>query len=190
MDTTKKYQVIYADPAWKYDSQGSPCLPENRPETTRPEYYYPTMELEDMKKLPIKEISEKDCVLFMWATTPMMPEAFELMEAWGFKYKTMITWVKINATQTGYWFKTCTEHLLVGIKGNVKAFRSPVKNYYNWKREKHSVKPKFFYTLIESLNLNPKIELFARDRREGWDTWGNQVPEYEQRLLGDSAQYV
>jgi len=144
------------------------------------------MELEEMKKLPIKEISDNDCVLFMWATTPMMPEAFELMSSWGFKYKTMITWIKTNATQTGYWFNTCTEHLLVGIKGNVKAFRSPIKNYYNYIRGIHSSKPAYFYTLIESLNLNPKIELFARNRREGWDVWGNEAPNHTQAILMDN----
>jgi len=170
-----KYKTIYADPPWKYKNKSPPCLPKKQPDTCKIEYYYKTMELEDIKDLSINSISEKDCVLFLWATTPAIKEAFEVLETWGFKYKTMITWEKTNNDCMGYWFRTCTEHLLVGIKGNVKAFRNMQRNCYHEKRRSHSQKPNYFYNLIEKVTEEPRIELFARERREGWDAWGNQL---------------
>lgn len=171
----KKYSVIYADPPWKYKNENPPCLPEKQPETCKVEYYYPTMTLEEIKNLPLKEITEKDCVLFLWATTPAIQEAFEVMKAWGFKYKTMITWEKTNNDCMGYWFRVCTEHLLVGVKGNIKSFRNMTRTCYRSKREKHSKKPDYFYELIESVTTGNKLELFARQERKGWDTFGNEV---------------
>jgi N6-adenosine-specific RNA methylase IME4 len=143
------------------------------------------MELKDIKnmKVWIKEISEKDCVLFLWGTTPAIEWAFEVMKEWGFKYKTMITWEKTDKDNMGYWFKTCTEFLLIGIKGKVKAFRSKIRNVYREKKGKHSQKPVYFYNLIEEVTIGNKIELFARSRREGWDAWGNEVPNETQRLI-------
>jgi N6-adenosine-specific RNA methylase IME4 len=171
----KKYSVIYADPAWKYKNESPPCLPEKQPDTCKIEYYYPTMPLEEIKALPVKEISEKDAVLFLWATTPAIQEAFEVMTAWGFKYKTMITWEKTNRDCMGYWFRTCTEHLIVAVRGKVKAFRCMERTAYQEKRTKHSKKPERFYELIEQVTKGERIELFARKKRAGWDCWGNEI---------------
>jgi N6-adenosine-specific RNA methylase IME4 len=171
----KKYDVIYADPPWKYKNESPPCLPEKQPDTCKIEYYYPTMDLKTIKELPIKDMCKKDCVLFLWATTPAIQEAFEVMTTWGFKYKTMITWEKLNRDCMGYWFRTCTEHLIVAIKGNVKAFRNMERTCYHEKRTKHSKKPEYFYSLIESVTQSDRIELFARQTRKGWDVWGNEV---------------
>ena len=170
----KKYQIIYADPPWEYRNTNPPCKIIKQPKTCSVNYYYQTMSLEDIKKLPIRDIAEKDCVLFLWATTPMIQEAFEVMKSWGFKYKTMITWEKTNNDCMGYWFRVCTEHLIVGIKGKIKAFRSMTRNCYHEKRERHSKKPDYFYRLIESVCTGNKIELFARQKVEGWDSWGNE----------------
>ncbi len=175
MEIKKKYNIIYADPPWMYNNKSPPCLPKKQPNTCKIEYYYPTMALQDIKELNVSDICENDCVLFLWATTPAIKEALEVMESWGFKYKTMITWEKTNKDCMGYWFRVCTEHLLVGVKGNVKAFRNMSRTCYQEKRSKHSKKPIYFRKLIESLNINPKIELFARERFEGWDAWGNEI---------------
>ena len=115
-----------------------------------------------------------------------MPEAFELMKAWGFKYKTMLTWKKSSGT--GYWFRGVTEHILFGVRGDVLAFRSGKDNFHECKSGKHSQKPHFFRTLIADVTKTafeePKrLELFARSREglfpdfeyEGWDVYGNQV---------------
>ena len=170
----KKYQIIYADPPWSYRAKHPTCKIKKQPKTCSVEYYYKTMKLKNIQNLPIKNISDDDCVLFLWATTPMIQEAFATMKAWGFKYKTMITWEKTNDDCMGYWFRVCTEHLLVGIKGKVKAFRCMERTLHREPRLGHSRKPNYFRNLIKQFG-NTRIELFAREKTEGWDAWGNEV---------------
>lgn len=184
MEARKKYNVIYAEPPWSYkntslkaDGAGKEISVDNR---------YQLMDLNSLKNMPIKDITERDAVCFMWATNPLMPEAFELLRAWGFKYKTMLTWKKTSCS--GYWFMGITEHLLFGVKGNVKAFRSGILNFYECKSGNHSQKPHYFRQIIEksvskTIADPKKLELFARSRDnlfpdyeyEGWDVFGNQV---------------
>ena len=171
----KKYSVIYADPPWKYKNTSPPCLPSKSPDTCLVEYYYPTMTYDELREMPIKDISEKDCVLFMWTTTPNIEQGLQLVKDWGFKYKTMITWEKVNKDCMGYWFRVCTEHLIVAIKGNIKSFRSMERTCYREARRKHSQKPEYFYPLIEKVTSGNRVELFARREREGWDVFGNEV---------------
>ena len=171
----KKYKIIYADPPWSYKNTNPTCKVEKQPETCSVLHYYNTMTLGDIKNLPVVNIAEKDSVLFLWATTPMIQEALEVMKAWGFKYKTMITWEKTNNDCMGYWFRVCTEHLLVGTRGKVKSFRSMERTCYHEKRGKHSRKPDYFRNLIESVTHGNRIELFARGKTEGWNVWGNEV---------------
>lgn len=181
----KKYSIIYADPPWSYKAKNPACKIEKQPKTCSVDYYYNTMSLKDIKELPIKNICEDECILFLWTTTPMIQEGFEVMKAWGFKYKTMITWEKTNNDCMGYWFRVCTEHLLIGIKGKVKSFRSMERTCYHSKRGKHSKKPDYFRELIVKTigNLN-RIELFARQKYEGWDYFGNELPkEFQSSLL-------
>lgn len=142
-----------------------------------PEYYYKTMPLQDIKNLPVQEISDKKSVLFLWATTPLIKEALDVMQTWDFKYVTMITWHKTNNKGPGYWFRGYTEHLLFGIKGSIKSFRSRIRNIQEARVLKHSQKPELFRKLIEQIapTLNPRIELFARQKVDGWDVWGNEV---------------
>lgn len=137
------------------------------------------MSLDEIKELPIKKITNKDAVCFLWAVTPQLPQAFEVMKAWGFKYKTTITWHKspgINGhCGLGYWFKGHTEHLLFGVRGKVKAFKFQKPNVYLYPVIGHSVKPDIFRNLIEQATkqMSPRIELFARQPAKGWDVWGN-----------------
>jgi len=183
----KKYKTIYADPPWSYNSKKPTTAkrPTAMGISLTPDYYYDTMSVEEIKSLPVKNISEKDSVLFLWATNPMIREALEVMESWGFKYITMITWYKTNSKGMGYWFRGYTEHLLFGKKGNVKSFRSKIKNIQKHNVTKHSEKPGLFRKLIEeaTLNLNPKIEIFARNRVEGWDSWGDELTDTIQKGL-------
>jgi N6-adenosine-specific RNA methylase IME4 len=169
---TKKYQVIYADPPWSYKnkktggSMGSGALQK-----------YNTMELSDICDLPIKSISDKNCCLFLWATTPLLPEAFEVMDLWGFKYKTAIYWRKIMSLGMGFWFRGQVEVCLFGIRGKIPAFHCQKPNFIQSKVRKHSQKPDELLDLINPhiQNLNPKIELFARIKRDGWDCWGDEI---------------
>lgn len=142
---------------------------------------YDTMSLEEICQLPIQSITDDDSVLFLWATTPLLPEALMVMQAWGFKYKTKIVWRKMSLG-IGYWFRIQTEDLLVGVRGNVKAFRCQHPNYLESKRLGHSVKPDEFRELIERCTAatpNPRrLELFARgSKAKGWDMWGLEAPQ-------------
>jgi N6-adenosine-specific RNA methylase IME4 len=181
----KKYNIVYADPPWQYDNE-KVCRPLGR--TLRRSEYgaakrYSLMSLEEIKSLPVSSICSNDAVLFLWATVPLLPEALEVLKSWGFRYKTLLTWRKIMSQGMGYWFSGQTEHLLLGIKGKVKAFRSPRPNFIQcsiWNL-KHSQKPYQFRRLIETATAKTfpetrRIELFARQRAIGWDAWGLEVP--------------
>lgn len=169
------FSVFLADPPWRYRATNPPCLPEKQPEKCGVQFYYPTMSLAEIKAMPISDLSTKDSVLFLWATVPMLPEALEVMKTWGWKYTTMITWHKTNNDCMGYWFRVCTEHLLVGIRGKVKSFRSMERTLFETPRGKHSQKPEKAYKMIEAVTEAPRLELFARQKRQGWFTWGNEV---------------
>lgn len=166
----KKYQIIYADPPWSYKNKKTGGSMKSGAIAK-----YPTMTIKEICELPIADIADKNSVLFLWATVPLLPEAFEVMKEWGYKYKTMITWRKIMSLGMGFWFRGQTEHLLLGVRGKVKAFRIQKANFIQCKAEKHSQKPKEFRDLIEMTKLTPKIELFARQKTKGWDVWGNEV---------------
>lgn len=165
-----KYNVIYADPPWSYSNKrtGGSMI-------SGAEAKYPTMHIDDICAMEIP--SDKNAVLFLWATVPLMPEAFRVMDAWGFEYKTMITWRKVMSLGMGFWWRGQCEHLLFGVKGKVKAFRMQESNFIQCKVEKHSQKPIVFHELIERAtpHLTNKLELFARREREGWNVFGNQV---------------
>ena len=138
--------------------------------------HYSTMALKEIQNLHlIKQISDKDCVLFLWATTPMLPEAFSVLGAWGFHYKTMMIWVKTKTLPMGYWFRVHTEECLIGIRGKVKAFRQTLPNLFFAPITKHSKKPEKFFQIIDPIIPRPAIELFARNERQGWDSWGNEI---------------
>lgn len=174
-----KAATILADPPWDYGCKQPTERP--RPCVMRGEHpgsathYYDTIKLADLKAMPIADLAAADSVLFLWATVPLLPEAFEVMKAWGWKYKTILTWHKTNLDCMGYWFRVCTEHLLVGVRGNVKAFRSMERTLMASPRRKHSQKPEIAYNLIEAVSEEPRLELFARTKRVGWRVWGNEV---------------
>ena len=163
-----EYDVILADPPWRYDF--SPTIAINI------ENHYPTMAIEDICNLEIP--SAKNSVLFLWATNPKLKEALQVMESWGFQYKTNICWDKQKPTSSkmGYWFLGQHELLLVGTKGN---FSPPnqetrVSSLYSELKTKHSKKPDYFYRLIEKMFPNGKyLELFSRKQYDNkWTCWG------------------
>jgi len=195
----KKYNVIYADCPWTYENKKTGRTDGNQPEGSGAEAKYDLMTMEDIYSMDIKAITEKDCICFLWVTVPLLPEGLHTLKQWGFTYKTMITWRKIMSLGMGYWFRGQTEHLLLGVKGNVKAFRQQKANFYESevfevdechqsKAGKHSQKPHYFRELIDkavsvSFPEPKKLELFARSREglfpdyeyDGWDVYGNQV---------------
>ena len=163
----KKYQIIYADPPWRYN-----FAPRK---SVAIESHYPTMSQQEIMHLEIP--CEKDSVLYLWATAPKLLEALDVMCAWGFVYKTQAVWDK-GRTGMGYWFLGQHEIVLVGTKGK---FSPPPTNtrrssIFFEKRGNHSKKPEIVRRFIEKAYPNcSKIELFARQKTPGWDVWGNEV---------------
>lgn len=178
----KKYQIIYADCPWTYND----TLGGNASMGAMP---YKTMSIEDIKNLDIKGISDKNCILFFWATMPKLKEAFEVIEAWGFEYKTCaFTWVKQNPSGKGIfaglgrWVMGNAELCLLATKGKPRRISKSVKQIVLAPRSKHSEKPAIIRDkIVELCGDLPRIELFARkenklfDNFKGWDVWGNEV---------------
>lgn len=173
-----KFDAIYIDPPWEYKGKKPPTNPVGNTKQIESTYYYPTLHMRVLEAFPIRDLCNKNAVLFMWTTTPLLPEALDLAKKWGFKYKTVVTWEKLDKDCMGYWFRVCTEHLIVATVGDVKAFRSMERTCFNEKRRKHSQKPEYFYNLIESVVQGSKLEMFARNKRDGWVSWGNEPNKY------------
>lgn len=172
----KKYNIIYADPAWYFKSYSSKGDGRNATQ------HYDCMSISDICSLPISNISEDDCILLIWVIDPMLPQAFEVIKAWGFKYKTVaFTWVKENKhegyfTGLGYWTRANPEMCLLATKGKPKRISKSVRQLVMDKRREHSRKPdRIRNDIVELCGDLPRIELFARQRVDGWDNWGNQV---------------
>lgn len=172
----KRYGVVYADPEWKFETYSAKGKDE-----TSAENNYTTSTLDAIKARDVPSISATDCVLFLWATAPMLPQAIEVMVAWGFTYKSHVIWKK-DKGGTGYWFINWHELLLVGTRGSIPAPAQGDQwpSVVEAPRRGHSVKPESFYQLIEQYFPNiPKIELNQRKARAGWDGWGFQAPAAE-----------
>lgn len=170
-----KYSILYCDPAWDYADR----IQHNRKETTGSAvYHYPTMKLEDMKKLKVADITEKDALLFMWSSSPHLPQAIELMQHWGFEYKTIaFVWDK-QRVNPGYYTMSQCEVCLVGKKGRIPSPRGAknIRQFLSQMRGRHSEKPAEIRDRITQMfPTQSKIELFARQKTEGWDVWGNEV---------------
>jgi N6-adenosine-specific RNA methylase IME4 len=160
------FTVVYADPPWRFE-HGDP--------TRAIENHYPTMDLDEIKALEVPACD--DAVLFLWAPSPMLQKAFEVMNAWGFEYRTCMTWVK-PSIGTGYWVRQRQEFLLIGRRG---AMHTPdaedrPDSVIEAPRTGHSEKPPIFYEIIERMYPTcERVELFARAPRDNWARWGNQV---------------
>lgn len=163
-----KYQIIYADPPW----QVKKIIRKVRPNQIKMDY--PIMSLENIKKLPINNIADDNAVLFLWTTHAYLPYAFDVMKTWGFKYQRTITWDKQNGLCL-FGFHHRTEFLLFGYKGKIEMYpkRKAFPTIIQAKSKRHSEKPQIFRDLIAPFG-NTRIELFAREKVEGWHTWGNE----------------
>lgn len=183
---TRQYGVIYADPPWSYQNWSA------KGEHKGAAAQYDCMSLDDLKRLPVDFCAAPDSVLFMWATFPMLPEAVDLMRAWGFTYKSGGAWHKKtkhgkSAFGTGYIFRSAAELFLVGTRGAPKGLNRSTRNIIEAPVREHSRKPDCTYDLIEGLFSGPYLELFARQRRPGWDAWGNQVDKFQPLAKPEAA---
>ncbi len=153
---------------------------------------YPTMSIDEICDLPICRSFHEDSALFLWVTCPLQAEGMKVMKAWGYEYKTKIYWRKTMSLGMGFWFRGQVEELWLGVRGNVKAFRCQRPNFIQSRVRRHSRKPDAIYGLIEEAcpDLIPRVELFARYHREGWDTWGDETLTQMQTLLTGVEPHV
>ena len=184
----KKYGVIYADPPWYFKNFSEKGTGRNAVS------HYTCMTFEELTKIPVIEWAEANCVLFLWAADPFLRSAFQLIEHWGFSYKTVgFYWVKTNKraklncltiddffTGLGYWTRANVEQCLLATRGSPPRTAKDVRRLIIEPRREHSRKPDQVYDRIERLTRGPYLELFARYTKPGWDAWGKQVGLFDQ----------
>mgnify|MGYP002681507457 CR=1 FL=1 len=172
-----KYRTIVADPPWKYGTWGK-AEPTHRPNSKVYPMPYKTMTVDEIKALPIEDLADENCELYLWTTQKYLPESFEVIRAWGFKYCQTLIWCKKprGLGQGGVYCPT-NEFLLLGRKGKMPKVKRVDSTWFLTKRphNSHSTKPEFFQDMIEKVTEEPRLELFARRKRDGWDVWGNEV---------------
>ena len=183
------FDVIYADPPWTFQTWSE------KGKDRSPEKHYDCMSLADVRALPVPDIAAEDCTLFLWATDPLLPEAFKLIEAWGFTYKTVaFHWAKLNKsaprllftvpdffTGMGYWTRANPEICLLATKGKPQRVSMSVRRLVIEPRREHSRKPdEEADRIVDKMGDVPRIELFARQSRRGWETWGDEAEKFDE----------
>jgi N6-adenosine-specific RNA methylase IME4 len=188
----QKFATILADPPWRFQNRTGKVAPEHR-RLNR----YPTMSLEEIKSLPVKAISEDIAHLYLWVPNALLSEGLQVMEQWGFTYKTNLIWYKVrkdggpDRRGVGFYFRNVTEIILFGVKGKNARTLQPARcqeNILASRKREHSRKPDEQYDLIESCSWGPRIELFARGSREGWLSWGNEAEDHPHVWNGHPSQ--
>jgi N6-adenosine-specific RNA methylase IME4 len=177
-----KFGTILADPPWLFDNRTGKVAPEHRRL-----YRYQTMTNDEIINMPINEISLPESHLYLWIPNALMSLGLKVMETWGFTYKTNIVWYKIrkdggpDRRGVGFYFRNVTELVLFGVKGSYRTL-APGRRQENIiisRKREHSRKPDELYKIIEACSSAPYLELFARNQRQGWITWGNETEKYE-----------
>src|ERR1700733_1191753 len=179
---TGNYSTILIDPPWRFQNRTGKVAPEHRRL-----HRYPTLSFEQIAKLPVERYASEKAHLYMWCPNALLPEGLAIMKAWGFSYKTNLVWYKIrkdggpDGRGVGFYFRNVTELLLFGIRGSMRTLAPGRRqvNIFLSRKEEHSKKPQGFYRLIEECSPGPYLELFARERAQGWHQWGDQVDSYE-----------
>lgn len=172
---TPQYRTILADPPWMERGGGKIKRGADR--------HYPLMPTKEIKVLgqQVQAIAAPSCHLYLWVTNNFLPDGLEVMAAWGFRYVTKITWVKEGQPGLGQYFRGITEDCLFGVRGNLPykldgfGRRAQGTTAFGAPRGRHSEKPERMYELIERVSYGPYLELFARTKRPGWDSWGNEI---------------
>ncbi len=182
------YRVIYADPPWHFRTYSA------KGKGRSADAHYDTLDLAGVKALPVAEWAAPDAVILLWATDPLLPQALEVMAAWGFTYKTVgFYWAKLNKssateiyaerdffTGLGFWTRANPEPCLLGTRGKPGRRSAGVRKLVVAPRREHSRKPDVVAERIETLLEGPYLELFARESRPGWDHWGNQAGLFDE----------
>ncbi len=176
------YGTILIDPPWRFVNRTGKMAPEHR-RLRR----YPTMSFDEIAALPVYALAASQSHLYLWCPNALLAEGLNIMQAWGFTYKTNLVWYKIrkdggpDGRGVGFYFRNVTELLLFGIKGKLRTKQAGRKqvNILISRKQEHSWKPEDQYEIIEACSPGPYIELFARRQRAGWTCWGDQAETYE-----------
>lgn len=186
---TTRYGTIVVDPPWRYENErGTQTRAIRGRKSTTASGHYPVMDNTEIAALPLGTFAADDCALYLWVTNPRIfghvnrhrdpISPIDMVETWGFRYITLLTWVKTGAPGMGFHFRGHTEHAIYAVRGDV---RIPAEvrqsNVITSARRGHSEKPEAFLDLVERVSPGPYLELFARRQRFGWDTWGNEAIE-------------
>ena len=177
---TFSYGAILADPPWAFELRSA------KGDAKSPQAQYSCMDLDAIKALPVGHLAAPDCLLIMWATAPMLPQAIDTMKAWGFRYVTSGAWAKRSksgekwAFGTGYVMRSASEFFLVGAIGKPAILSRSIRNLIVAPVREHSRKPNQMHENIERLVSGPYAELFGRQQRAGWDIWGNETGKFEE----------
>jgi N6-adenosine-specific RNA methylase IME4 len=178
----RKFSTVLADPPWQFQNRTGKMAPEHK-RLSR----YPTMALQEIKDLPVEAIVNDTAHLYLWVPNALLADGLQVMEHWGFTYKTNLIWYKIrkdggpDRRGVGFYFRNVTEMILFGVRGKNARTLQPGRsqeNIISTQKREHSRKPDEQYEIIESCSPGPYIELFARGPRKGWFGWGNQAEEY------------
>ncbi|MCF8229460.1 MAG: hypothetical protein K9G58_02055 [Bacteroidales bacterium] len=176
------YGTVLADPPWQFTNRTGKVAPEHK-RLQR----YPTLSLDEIKEIPVEEAMKEQSHLYLWVPNALLKEGLEVMECWGFEYKTNIIWHKVrkdggpDGRGVGFYFRNTTEIILFGIRGKLRTLgpaRSQV-NIIKSRKQEHSRKPDEQYDIIERCSPAPFLEMFARGAKKGWEVWGNQSNDYE-----------
>jgi N6-adenosine-specific RNA methylase IME4 len=165
-----RYQVIAVDPPWKYDNRAEDTTHRGRND-------YPEMTVDEICAAPVANLAQTNCVLWLWTTNAFMREAFQCIDAWGFKDKTILTWDKENMG-LGDWLRNVTEHCILAVRGKPIVSLTNQTTLIREKRRQHSRKPEAFYALVEALCPGSKLEMFSRTERAGWTAWGAETEKF------------
>jgi N6-adenosine-specific RNA methylase IME4 len=177
----QRFGAILADPPWRFQNKTGKMAPEHR-RLNR----YATLTLAEIKALPVGQAAAETSHLYLWVPNALLPQGLEVMEAWGFGYKSNIVWHKVrkdggpDGRGVGFYFRNVTELLLFGVRGKNARTLGPGRtqvNYLATRKREHSRKPEEQYNLIQSCSPGPFLELFARGTREGWRCWGTEAKE-------------
>ena len=184
---TKRYRTIVADPPWQFDQSWAKgkFLVYNADKGSDGAYRkgrgaeanYPVMTMDELRMLPVGLWASENAHLYIWTTNQFMVEAHDLTKAWGFKVKTILTWVKPRIGM-GTYYRNNTEHVVFAVRGSCPVKRHNVRTAFTAQQGGHSEKPSAFYDIVESMSPGPYLDVFARKQRFGWDTWGDEAFDF------------
>jgi N6-adenosine-specific RNA methylase IME4 len=185
----QRFGTILADPPWRFTNRTGKVAPEHK-RLGR----YATLSTSEIAELPVRELAADKSHCYLWTPNALIPDALQVMEAWGFTYKTMLVWHKVrkdgcsDGRGVGFYFRNVTEPVLFGVRGQLRTFQPGRRqvNLLATRKREHSRKPDELYDIIEACSPGPFLELFARYPRNGWSAWGDEITPTGSRLDSDT----